>query len=123
MNTTQLQTAGAGACLLVVFVTGFWLTRSGKPYRGLLLNVHKLISLAALALLVIATVRKSRAVPLDVLELTVAVLAGALFLDAIVSGGLASTDRPTPAVVLAMHRIAPFLTLVAAIVSVVFLLR
>jgi hypothetical protein len=114
-----MQVAGAGACLLVVFLTGFWLTRSGKPYGGLVLNLHKLLSLAALALLVIAAVRQA---PLSALELTVTVVAGVLFLDAIVSGGLASVDRPTPAFVLVMHRIAPFVALAAVALTAVLLL-
>ena len=87
-----------------------------------MLNIHKLISLAALALLVIAVVRNSRETSLSALELTVAVVAGVFFLDAIVSGGLASVDRPTPTVVLAMHRVVPFVALVAIAVSAVMLL-
>ena len=123
MNTTQLQMADAGTCLLLVFLSGFWLTKSGKPYSALLLNVHKLVSLAALALLVIAVIRSNQAASLSTLELTAAVVGGALFLGAIVSGGLASLDRPVSWVVLVMHRVAPFLALVAAVVTVVLLLR
>ena len=39
-----------GIALLLTLVFGFWLRNSGKPYNGILFNIHKLIALAAVIL-------------------------------------------------------------------------
>ena len=39
-----------GIALLLTLVFGFWLQNSGKPYNGILFNIHKLIALAAVIL-------------------------------------------------------------------------
>ena len=33
MSTTQLRIAGAGLFFVFIFLFGFWLSRSGKPYN------------------------------------------------------------------------------------------
>ena len=43
MTTGQLQIAGAGIFALFIFLSGFWLSRLGKPYNGMVFNIHKLI--------------------------------------------------------------------------------
>lgn len=110
MGTTQTTIVGAGLFFLVIFLSGFWLRRSGKPFNGVILTIHKLISLAAVAFLAIAVYRMNQSADLSALESTTVVVTGLLFLATIVSGGLLSTDRTPPAGVLVLHRIAPFLT-------------
>ena len=34
----------SGVCFLIIFIFGFWLKSSGKPYNGLLFNTHKLVA-------------------------------------------------------------------------------
>ena len=36
-----------GIVFLLTLVFGFWLNNSGKPYNGILFNIHKLIALGA----------------------------------------------------------------------------
>ncbi len=36
-----------GILFLVIIGVGFWVSKLGKPYNGLLFNIHKLIALAA----------------------------------------------------------------------------
>jgi hypothetical protein len=57
MTTGQLQVAGAGLFSLFLFLSGFWLSRSGKPYNGIIFNIHKLIALTAVVLFVITLYR------------------------------------------------------------------
>jgi hypothetical protein len=54
VNTGQLRVVGAVLFFVFIFLSGFRLSRSGKPYSVILLNVHKLISLAIVVFLVIA---------------------------------------------------------------------
>jgi hypothetical protein len=42
---TQFTTPGIIFLLTLVF--GIWLSNSGKPYNGILFNIHKLIALGA----------------------------------------------------------------------------
>ena len=39
--------------LLLIIVSGVWLYRIGKPYNGLLFNIHKLVALGAVILTVV----------------------------------------------------------------------
>jgi len=51
MELSLLTTAGLAALGLVVFLSGFWLSRSGIPYAAALVNLHKLTDLAAILIL------------------------------------------------------------------------
>ena len=109
------QTVLAAVALFVaVFALGFWLRQSGKPYSGLVLTAHKLISLAVLVLFVLTVNRINKATPLASAALASAVLTGVFFVIAIISGGLASTDKPAPAIALLLHRVTPFVTIAGA---------
>jgi hypothetical protein len=113
---------GAAALFVVVFVLGFLLRRSGKPFSGVVLTVHKLVSLAVLILFILTVNRINTATPLASAALAAAVLTGVIFVVAIVSGGLASTDKPAPAIALTLHRVTPFVT-IAGVSVTFFLLR
>jgi hypothetical protein len=109
------------ALLVAVFVLGFWLRRSGKPYSGLVLTVHKLISLAVLILFVLTVYRIHRATPLETSALAAAALTVVFFVAAIISGGLVSLDRPTTPIARALHWVTPFLT-IGGVAATFFLL-
>jgi len=114
MNADQLRIVGAGLVFVVIFVSGYWLSRAGKPYSVIVLTVHKLISLAAVVFLIITMVQSNRVAALSAVELIAGVLTGLFFLGLIATGGLLSSDKQMPAVVLKLHRIAPYLTVLAA---------
>ena len=46
MSATQLLVLRAGLFFLFIFLSGTWLSRSGKPYPVIILTIHKLIGLA-----------------------------------------------------------------------------
>ena len=122
MITNQMPIVATGLLFLLTFISGYWLSRSGKPFNGIVLTVHKLISLAAAALLGIVIYRNHQVAPLRTVELAAVVVTGSFFLDAVVSGGLLSIDKPMPAAILAMHRITPYLTVFSAAVTLYLLL-
>lgn len=107
MTTNEI--AVASLLFLVIFVFGFWLHRSGKPYNSFLLNIHKLISLAALILFVREMVLVNRVSMLSAQQLAMGVLTVLLFVVGIITGGLVSIDKPMPAIVLRVHHITPYL--------------
>jgi hypothetical protein len=113
MDANQLRLVGAGASFLLIFLAGFALSRSGKPYGGLMLNVHKLVSVAVVILLGITVRRASQAAALGAMELTAVVLTGLFFLGNIACGGLLAIGKPGTAIVHRLHQITPYLTVLS----------
>lgn len=106
---------------VVIFLLGFRLTRSGKPYSTLILTIHKLLALAVLVILALLVIRAARTASLDA-AVWIASLTGAVcFLAAIISGGLLSTDKTLPPAVKALHRVSPFLALLLAAITLILL--
>jgi hypothetical protein len=107
---------------LGIFVSGLWLSRLGRPFNMILLTVHKLISLAAIILLGFTVYRVTWEGPLGALDWIVVSITGLFFLGTIATGALLSGDKPMPAVVLTLHRVTPFLTVISTAVALVLLL-
>jgi hypothetical protein len=123
MSPDQKRIVGAGLFFLFIVFTGFWLSRSGKPYNGILLTIHKLISVAAVIFFGITIYQVNQAAALGAIELTAVVASGLLFLGTIVSGGLVSAEGPMPTAVWTMHQITPYLTVLSAAATLYLLLR
>jgi hypothetical protein len=122
VTADQVRIVGTGLFFLIVFVSGFWLGRSGKPFNGILLTIHKLIALAVAVLVLVTLYRANQVAVLGVAELIAGVISGLFFLGTGVTGGLLSVDKPMPAVVSRLHQIVPFLTLVSTTATLYFLL-
>jgi hypothetical protein len=122
MDPTQLSIVGAGLFYLFIFLSGIWLSRSGKPLNGIILTIHKLISLAAVVFLVITIYQINQAAQLSALELIAGVVTGLFFLGTIITGGLLSTGKPMPAAILTTHQTTPFLTVLSTAATLYLLL-
>jgi hypothetical protein len=118
----QMRMIGSGLLFVLIFVSGFQLTRSGRPYGVFLLTVHKLASLAAVGLLVVAAYQVYQADALGATQLVVAVVAILFFLDTMATGGLLSIGNPVPAAILTMHRVVPYVTLLSTAAALYLLL-
>ena len=114
MSINPLTVLVTIAMFVLVFVLGFVLQRRSRPHNVLLLTAHKLLALAALILMILTVIRINRATPLATATLVVAAATALLFVVAIVSGGLVSTDKPAPAIALTLHRVTPFVTIAGA---------
>ncbi len=104
MTVLQLRIGGAVALFILIVASGAWLGISGKPYNGAVLNIHKLISIAALVAFGITVFQIRKAPGLTTAELTFAVVAGVLLLSAIISGGLSSIAT-MPKIVVRVHQV------------------
>jgi hypothetical protein len=111
---------------LLIFGSGFWLSRRGKPFNVVLLTVHKLVSLAAVVLLAFVVYRVSWEATLRATDWIAVAVTGLFFLGTIATGGLLSADRPKSArarvAVLWAHRITPFLTVLSTAATLYLLL-
>ncbi len=122
MSTIELTSLLAAASFIPIFIFGFWLQRKGKPYNGLLFNVHKLIGLAALVFLGYTFFQVNKTAPLQPVEWSVCLVTGLLFIATIITGGLMNIEKSMPAVVKGIHRVFPYLTALAAIASLYLVL-
>lgn len=122
MNTTTMRVVSTGLFFLFIFVSGIWLSRSGRPLNGSILAVHKLVSVAAGVFLIVTMVRLNRVAPLSATEWTAIVVTGLCFLGTVVSGGLLSVGKPMPAAILRAHQIMPVLVVISTAVSLYLLL-
>jgi hypothetical protein len=113
---------GAGLSFLFIFLSGIWLSRSGKPLNNIILTIHKLISLAAAVFLVVTIYKINQVATLSTTGLVAALVTGLLFLGTGIAGGLLSTDKPVPAAISWMHRITPFLTVLSTAMTLYLLL-
>lgn len=120
--STTVTAIVAGLLFLLIFLSGIWLSRSGRPLNVGLSTVHKLISLAAGIFLLVTIYQRNRVIPLSALEWIAIVVTGLCFLGTVASGGLLSTDKPAPVTLLRVHQVVPVLTLFSSAVTLYLLL-
>ena len=100
---------------------GFWLSRRGKPYNGLLFNVHKLVALATVILTVVTINRMIKVVDLVTPAILLLVIAALSVIALFVSGALMSADKGEYRMMKLMHNISPFALVIAMGYSVYLL--
>jgi hypothetical protein len=110
----------SGILFLLTLAFGFWLSHAGKPYNGLLFNVHKLIALGCVVLAGIQ-VSKTLHAPNGLLIALLAVSALCVIV-LFASGALMSAGKLDHALMLTIHRVAPVVLVVGWGVSM-FLLK
>jgi heme A synthase len=114
VDPNLLRSVGAALLLLFTFRSGSALRRAGTPYRTAVLTAHKLAALVAAALAGFTFYSMSRAAPADPAALAAVWASAALFVAAVASGGVLSAAKASPAGVAVLHRVAPYLTVLAA---------
>jgi hypothetical protein len=122
MTTVQLRLVETIIFLLLMFLSGFWLSRAGKPYPGGKFNLHKFIGLGTGAFLIVMVYRVHQAVPLSAVQVTAVAITALLFIINVIAGGLVSLSKPMPGAVKLIHKVFPYLCAIAAVVTIYFLL-
>ncbi|HDL49799.1 MAG TPA: hypothetical protein ENH33_07580 [Actinobacteria bacterium] len=109
MDASWLRAAGVVCGFLLVFFTGFWMARSGRPYGIGLVTLHKLVAVGILVVLGVSAYRADRASALGALIWLVVSLALVVFVAMIASGGVLSAVESSPAATSLVHKVAPYL--------------
>ncbi len=110
-----------GIAFLLTVALGFWVSHAGRPYNGLLFNIHKLLALAALVAVVVQVVRSLKGVPSPAPVIALLVVAALCAVTLFATGALMSMGRLDYALMRTLHRIAP-VTLALAMALIVYLL-
>lgn len=114
MNAIQSRVIITGCCLLLIILSGFWLSRSGKPYPVTVFTFHKLVTLGTIAYLGVTLYRAGRSTPLQGGQAAAIALLAACFLALLVTGGLLSTAKLLPGIVHRLHQVLPYLAAASA---------
>lgn len=114
MNENQSRLIVGGLFALCIIVSGFVLSRGGKPYHVAIFTVHKLIALAAVVLFFITLFRLSRESALNAGEIIAALGSTLCFVALFATGALLSLNQPVPELVRTIHHLAPYFALLCA---------
>lgn len=102
-----------GIAFILTLAFGFWMSHVGKPYNGLLFNVHKLIALGAVVVTVIQLTKLLKGADALALIIVSLVVAALCVIALFASGALMSTDKLDYTLMLTVHRVAPVVLVVA----------
>ena len=106
----------------LVFLFGYILSRSGKPYNSLVFNLHKLIGLAMGIFLIVTVYQAHQTGPFNPIQTLSLVTTVGIFVILVAAGGLLSIEaggdlksisQATLALISAVHKILPYLALLA----------
>ena len=121
-----------GIFFLFIFLSGFWLSRSGKPYHSLIFNIHKLIGLGTGIFLIRTVYLSHQAAPLGAAQWTAIAVNVLLFVLTVVAGGLLSIDaegglkninQPARTAISLIHKLSPYLIVVSTAVTLYLVLQ
>jgi hypothetical protein len=114
MKASQSRVVAAGLFFLLVFLTGFSLSRSGAPFGAASLLFHQVMAFATLVFLTITLYRIGRVAGFSAAEIAACVATGLFFLGAIISGGLIIGEKPVPELAPMLHKLFPLLSVLSA---------
>ena len=109
-----------GIIFLLTLAFGFWLSRIGKPYNGILFNIHKLLALAVVIVAVFEirkTLQSEGTIPFYNVLIA---LTGVSIITLFATGALMSIGKLNYAVSLTIHKITPILAAMT-LIAVVYL--
>ena len=110
-----------GIVFLLTLFFGVWLSNSGKPYNGILFNVHKLIALGAVILTAVQLFKVLKDTGVQVVPVLLIVIAVVCVIALFATGALMSIEKMSYQVTLTIHRLALILVVIAMAVTVYLL--
>ena len=122
MSTLNSNLIVTGVFFIFIFLSGFWLKNTGKPYSMLIITLHKLIALAAGIYLGRTVYRIHQETPLNTARVVVVAVTVLLFVVNVATGSLLSAEKPMPQIVSSLNKYIPYLTVISTAVMV-YLLR
>ena len=97
-------------CFVLVLISGYWVSRSGKPIDQARMNVHKFIALGTAVFIGVIVFRVKEGQEWSAMETGMVIASGAFAFAAILTGGLTSLARTVPGTAF-LHKVTPYLAL------------
>ncbi len=110
-----------GIAFLLTLAFGVWVSQGGKPYNGILFNVHKLIALGAVIVTALQISKALQNAELHSALIALIVVTGLCVVALFATGALMSADKLNYVVMLTVHRIAPLVAVIAMVAAVYLL--
>ena len=102
----------SGLFFIFIFLSGFWLSRTGKPYNMAIITAHKLVSLAGGVYLARMVYRLHRQNPFSPVQIAAIVVTILFFVVNVTTGSLLSATKPMPEIVSMLNKYFPYLTVI-----------
>lgn len=106
---------------ILTLVFGFWVSHLGRPYNGLLFNVHKLIALGAVIATIVQLTKVLKNANALVLIIVLLVVAALCVIALFASGAFMSIGNVDYGLMLTVHRIAPVVLVIAMVIIFIML--
>jgi hypothetical protein len=106
-----------GIIFLLTLVSGLWLSRTGKPLNTVVFTIHKLIALATVILTGMAIYNLINDTQIQLLIAALIAVAALCVVALFITGALMSRDKPLDDNLLTIHKAAPFLVVIAMLVT------
>ena len=113
MSSFGIKLASVALFFLVIFLSGNWISHTGKPYSVFIFTIHKLIGLAAGVYLVLAVYQAYQANSINPIVVIAILITFLFFAGLVATGGLLSTETPLPASVAGIHKVFPYLAVIS----------
>jgi hypothetical protein len=122
MNTVLPKIISIGLLFLLIFLSGFWLSRMDRPYPIIIFTLHKLIALGSVIFLGMMVYKIHQTAPLHSTQVAVVGVTILCLVAAIITGGLLSVEKDIPRIVLQLHQVIPYLTVLSVGVTLYLVL-
>ena len=106
---------------LAMIISGVVLSKTGRPLNNLLFTIHKLVVIAAIIFMIYTVYLLQKNLELHSLELILIITTGLLLLITFVTGALLSFEKLVSEALQVIHKVTPFVTLVALAITVCYL--
>jgi len=107
-----------GFLFLIIIGFGLWVRKVGKPYNGLLFNIHKLIALGAVILTGIRIFKLDPFATFPIMAILLFALAVLGVIGLFTTGTIMSIKDEVPKVALLIHRILPAVIFISMSISI-----
>lgn len=112
-----------GILFLAMIITGLLLSKGGRPLNTILFTIHKLTAVVAIILIVILVYKLNKSSSIGTGKSTAFVLTGILLAMTFISGALLSFDKLVHPVILAIHKIFPYLAILSTAITIYLLYK
>lgn len=112
-----------GVVFLLTLIFGFWLGEKGKPYNGILFNIHKLIGLGTVIITTMQIYGVLKNTEISSLLIVSIIIAGICVVTLFASGAFLSIGNLNYKFMKAIHNVALVLAVIAMALTVYFLTR